>query len=385
MGALFVMPHRIFSGENALEQSEPILTRYGKKALIVSDPVMTKLGNVAIIEQALDTMHIAHAVYDAIDAEPTDEMVSRGLEAYRDNGCDFLVAIGGGSALDCMKAIGAMATNPGEICDYMGKIIPNELPPMVAVPTTAGTGSEATQFTIINDTRRNIKMLLKGPSLIPRLAIVDPRFTLTAPPSVTAATGIDALTHAIEAYTSRAAQPLSDTFALSAVKRIFTYLPVAYKDGSDIEARKQMAIAALEAGIAFNNSSVTLVHGLSRPIGSLFHIPHGLANAMLLKDCLSFAKDGAQRRFARLCHEIRAARAKLDDHDSADACVTAVADLCRTLEVPTLAQYGVSRADFMHNMDKMAEDALQSGSPANTRKDVTKEDVLAIYRKLWED
>ena len=159
---------------------------------------------------------------------------------------------------------------------------------MIAIPTTAGTGSEATMFTIITDTANNVKMLLKGACLIPDLAIIDPVFSISTPKSVTTSTGVDALCHAIEAYTSRKAQPFSDIFALSAIKRIFSNLPIVYEEPDNLEARKEMALAATEAGIAFNNSSVTLVHGMSRPIGALFHVPHGLSNAMLLERCMYF-------------------------------------------------------------------------------------------------
>ena len=176
-------------------------------------------------------------------------MINKGLELYKENGCDFLVALGGGSPIDSMKAIAALVANGGNISDYMGKIIGGELPTTVAIPTTAGTGSEATQFTIITDTQNDVKMLLKGAVLMPDYAIIDPQFTMTAPPKITAATGLDALTHAAEAYTSKLAQPLSDTFALSAIKRIFKYLPVAFHDGKNVEAREQMSIAALEAGM----------------------------------------------------------------------------------------------------------------------------------------
>ena len=213
-----------------------------------------------------------------------------------------------------MKAIAALVANGGNISDYMGKIIGGELPTTVAIPTTAGTGSEATQFTIITDTQNDVKMLLKGAVLMPDYAIIDPQFTMTAPPKITAATGLDALTHAAEAYTSKLAQPLSDTFALSAIKRIFKYLPVAFHDGKNVEAREQMSIAALEAGIAFNNASVTLVHGMSRPIGALFHVAHGLSNAMLLKQCFIYALDG---KTMMICRSGRAIGAANDAHSEA--------------------------------------------------------------------
>ena len=271
MAREFIAPGNIFTGAGALDMAEDKLRQLGKKALIVTDNVMVELGNCAKVEAALKNGNVDYVVYHEINGEPTDVMINKGLELYKENGCDFLVALGGGSPIDSMKAIAALVANGGNISDYMGKIIGGELPTTVAIPTTAGTGSEATQFTIITDTQKDVKMLLKGAVLMPDYAIIDPQFTMTAPPKITAATGLDALTHAAEAYTSKLAQPLSDTFALSAIKRIFKYLPVAFHDGKNVEAREQMSIAALEAGIAFNNASVTLVHGMSRPIGALLN------------------------------------------------------------------------------------------------------------------
>ena len=227
-------------------------------------------------------------------------------------------------------------------------------------------------------------MLLKGAVLMPDVAIIDPRFTMTAPKKITAATGLDALTHAMEAYTSRKNQPLSDVFALSAVKRIFTWLPKAFVEGSDLKAREEMSLAALEAGIAFNNASVTLVHGMSRPIGALFHVPHGISNAMLLKECFQFALDGAYDRFAVMGREIGCAAESDSDEAAAKAFLNAVIGICKELEIPTLSQYGIDRERFFAVIDKMAGDAMASGSPSNTRKEMTKEDVMEIYRRLWD-
>lgn len=259
MAREFIVPGQIITGAGALDMAESALRQLGKKAMIVTDQVMIELGNCAKVEAALKNQGIAYTIYSEITGEPTDTMIENGLKQYREEGCDFLVALGGGSPIDSMKAIGSLVKNGGNISDYMGKIIDVEMPPMAAIPTTAGTGSEATQFTIITDTKKDIKMLLKGKVLMPALAVSDPQFTMTAPPKITAATGLDALCHAIEAYTSKQAQTLSDTFALSAVRRIFKFLPAAFHDGKNEEARTEMAVAALEAGIAFNNASVTLI------------------------------------------------------------------------------------------------------------------------------
>lgn len=383
MASKFIMPKQIISGENALQQSKEVIRTLGTKALVVSGKVMNRIGNVRIVTNLLDEIGIGWTVYDDITGEPDDVMIDGGVEAYKANGCDFLIAIGGGSPMDSMKAIGALITNPGKIADYMGKEITNPLPPMVAIPTTAGTGSEATQFTIITDTKTSIKMLLKGTVLIPDVAIVDASFTVSSPKSVTNATGLDALTHAVEGYTSKKASPLTDVYAVDAVKRIFQYLPRAYENGEDMEAREEMILVALEAGVVINNSSVTLVHGMSRPIGANFHVPHGLSNAMLLKVCLTFALDGTYERFADLGRAIGAATEEDNDETAAKAFLDAIIQLCETLEVPTLAEYGVDKEAFCEVMDKMADDAIASGSPGNTRKTTTKADVIKMYKELW--
>ena len=383
MAREFIVPGQMITGSGALDMAQATLGTLGKKAMIVTDKVMIELGNCAKVEQALKTQNVEYTIYSEIAGEPTDKMIAEGLKQYHEENCDFMVALGGGSPIDSMKAIGSLVRNGGNISDYMGKVIDVEMPPMVAIPTTAGTGSEATQFTIITDTEKDIKMLLKGKCLIPTLAIIDPQFTMTAPPKITAATGLDALCHAVEAYTSRKAQTLSDTFAMSAVKRIFKYLPTAFHDGKNEEARVQMSVAALEAGIAFNNASVTLIHGMSRPIGALFHVAHGLSNAMLIKECLGFALEGAYDRFADLGRNIGVASADDSDKEASEKFLNAVVSLTEELETPTLAEFGIDKDAFWSVIEKMAHDAMESGSPQNTKREITQADIEQMYRKLW--
>ena len=383
MAREFIVPGQMITGSGALDMAQETLGTLGKKAMIVTDKVMIELGNCAKVEQALKTQNVEYTIYSEIAGEPTDKMIAEGLKQYLEENCDFMVALGGGSPIDSMKAIGSLVRNGGNISDYMGKVIDVEMPPMVAIPTTAGTGSEATQFTIITDTEKDIKMLLKGKCLIPTLAIIDPQFTMTAPPKITAATGLDALCHAVEAYTSRKAQTLSDTFAMSAVKRIFKYLPTAFHDGKNEEARVQMSVAALEAGIAFNNASVTLIHGMSRPIGALFHVAHGLSNAMLIKECLGFALEGAYDRFADLGRNIGVASADDSDKEASEKFLNAVVSLTEELETPTLAEFGIDKDAFWSVIEKMAHDAMESGSPQNTKREITQADIEQMYRKLW--
>lgn len=383
MAREFNIPGQIINGSGALDMAESVLAQFGKKAMIVTDKVMIQLGNCEKVESALKNQGVDYSIYSEIVGEPTDKMIEAGLAQYKAENCDFLIALGGGSPIDSMKAIASLVADGGNISDYMGKEINVDMPPIIAIPTTAGTGSEATQFTIITDTKRDIKMLLKGKVLMPQLAIIDPQFTMTAPPKITAATGLDALCHAVEAYTSRKAQAMSDTFALSAVKRIFRYLPVAFHDGQNEEARIQMSVAALEAGIAFNNASVTLIHGMSRPIGALFHVAHGLSNAMLMKECLSFALEGAYDRFAELGRAIGAADHEDSDQEASKKFLQAVVALTDELETPTLEQFGIDKEEFFKVIKKMAGDAMESGSPQNTQREITQADVEKMYRNLW--
>lgn len=379
----FSLPGRTIIGENALETSEKIIKKLGKKAFIVSGKNVTKTGTVKILTDLLEKWEIDFEIFNDITGEPTEVMINTGVEAYKKAECDFCIAIGGGSPLDSGKAIIAMTKLSGEISDYMGVEMEGDFPPLVLIPTTAGTGSEATKFTIITDSKRDVKMLLKGEALLPDLAVIDSKFSLTAPKNVTAATGMDALTHAVEAYTSRKANPLTDTYALSAIKRIFKYLPLVYADGDDKKAREEMAIAAYEAGVCINNSSVTLVHGMSRPIGAMFHVAHGISNAMLIKECLSYVLDGCYERFGEIGRVINAVDNEKSDKEAAEAFLEKLELLCNTCGIPTLKEYGISKEDFDSVVDKMAEDAMASGSPLNTIKDVTKQDLLIIYNNLW--
>jgi alcohol dehydrogenase class IV len=378
-----MVPAKVISGENVIRELGQHIQGKGSRALIVTDRFMVKFGNAAKVEEALDAAGISYVVYDGANAEPTDKIVEAGIAVYKKEKCDFLVALGGGSPMDTAKAIAFMSVCRGKISDYMHTVIDMPVPYLVAIPTTAGTGSEVTQNTIIADTTNNVKMLLGGPSIIPALAVVDPSFTVTAPPKVTSATGIDALTHAIEAYTSRKAQPLSDIFALSAIKKIHRNLPICCQDGQNMKARLQMSMAALEAGIAFNNASVTIVHGMSRPIGALFHIAHGVSNAVLLPACMEFAIQQNTARFAEIGRLMGAADEKMDDVAAAGAMVREVARFCKEVGIPTLAELGVRQKEFFSNLGKMADDALESGSPQNTMRVPNKEEIIEIYRRLF--
>jgi alcohol dehydrogenase class IV len=373
-----------YMGAGALAQSKDALFSLGKKALIVTGKIVEKTAAVSELAGLLRELGIGFEIFSDIPGEPTDEMVEAGVEAYRAGGCDFIIGIGGGSPVDTAKAVAAMSVLPGKIADYMGKAVEGDLPPFAAIPTTAGTGSEATRFSVITDSKRGVKMLLAGDALLPALAIVDPAFTLSAPAGVTVATGMDALTHAIESYVSRKANELSDLYALSAVRRIFKWLPEAYMNGKNSLAREKMALAAYQAGVCINNASVTLVHGMSRPIGALFHVPHGISNAMLLAECMSFSLPGCPDRFAAMAKAVGAAGENEEEGKAARAFVDALGSLAAKLNVPTLREYGIDKTVFDANIPKMASDAVASGSPANTQRAVSRADIEAIYKKLIE-
>ena len=379
----FVIPNHTVVGTNVLGEAAPLLKKMGNKAFIVTGRHVAVSDMMKQLTALLDENGIGCVIFDGITGEPTDTMIENGVEMLKSSGCDFIIGIGGGSPLDSAKAIAAMAVNEDSIADYNGKEITGEILPLAAIPTTAGTGSEATKFTVITDSEKGIKMLLKGDVLVPKLAIVDSSFTVGAPKSVTSATGLDALTHAVEAYTSRKAFSMTDTLAVSAVKRIMKYLPIAYREPDNSLAREQMSIAALEAGICINNSSVTIVHGMSRPIGALFHVPHGMSNAMLLKECLSFAVSGAYEKFANLGRETGVASDSDSDETAAEKFIDSLQSICDVCEIPTLEQYGIDRDEYYSKISKMATDAVASGSPANTVKEVTVDDCIEIYKKLY--
>ncbi|HEX2926462.1 MAG TPA: iron-containing alcohol dehydrogenase [Ruminiclostridium sp.] len=383
MAYQFSLPGRIIIGENALQESMSFIQSYGTKALIVTGKIVEKTSAFKAVTGLLDNCNISYSIFSEITGEPTDKMIESGVKLYTETSSDFIIAIGGGSPLDSAKAIAAMTTLDGRISDYMGKEITGTLPPLVLIPTTSGTGSETTKFTIITDTQRNIKMLLKGDALLPQLAVIDYTFTMTAPQSITAATGMDALTHAVESYTSKKGNAMTNMYAIDAIKKIFKYLPKAYNNGYDKKAREEMAIASFEAGVCINNASVTLVHGMSRPIGALFHVPHGISNAMLITECLKYAMSGCYEKFAEMARVIGAADEKTGDIEAAKVFISQLEKLCCVLNIPTLAEYGIKKEDFDASVDKMADDAMASGSPANTIKSITKEDLLVIYQRLW--
>lgn len=378
----FLIPPVLITGSGSSEKVGEESKKLGvNKALIVTDQVMFKLGVLEGIKKALEQMKVQFALYDAVATEPTVDYVKEGLKSFRDNGCDFLIAVGGGSPIDTAKAIAIMATNPGSIKDYkgLGKVV-KEGVPLIAIPTTAGTGSEVTQFTIITDTKTNVKMLIGSPFVIPKVAIVDPLLALSCPRGLTAAVGIDSLTHAIEAYVSVKAQPMSDIFCLSAIELISGNLRQAWANGNNVEAREKTMLGALQAGIAFSNSSVALVHGMSRPIGAYFHVPHGASNAALLGVVTEFSLVGNPTRYAHIAKAMGENVTGLTDLAAAQLAAKAIKTLIKDIQIPSLRGLGVEKEKLDQLAPKMAEDAIASGSPGNNPRQATKEEIVELYK-----
>jgi alcohol dehydrogenase class IV len=337
------------------------------------------------IKNSLELAGVAYSVYNKVVNEPTMGYTEEGLKAYKESGADFLIAVGGGSPIDTAKAIAALATNPGrKVTEFLGaNKIPNPGSPLIAIPTTAGTGSEVTQFTIITDTDRDVKMLISSPMIMPKVALVDPLLTLSMPQHITMATGLDALTHAIEAYVSVKAHPLTDTLALQAIRIIGANLRQAWSNGDNLEARTNMIIGSLHAGMAFSNASVALVHGMARPIGAYFHVPHGVSNAALLPIVIEFSIPGNPERYADIAEAMGEVTEGHSLLDAAYLAAEAVERLNDDLKVPTLEELGVEEEKFNKLVEKMAEDAIASGSPGNNPRKATKEEIVELYKKAY--
>ena len=380
---IFRMPV-VISGRGSSENIGGGLKALGAHGVfLVTDEVLWKMGALEKIVESLKSENLEFVKYDRLPSEPTTDFIREGTGEYLQSGADIILAVGGGTPIDTAKGISVMATNPGTITDY---ITPNTLKkpgiPVVAVPATAGTGSEVTIYTVITDIKTGNKLLFTSPYLMPKIAVLDPLLTMTMPKSLTAATGLDALTHAIEAYVSIKSQPMTDLLALSAIKLLSVNLSRAWENGNDIEARENNMMAAHQAGLAFGNASVALVHGMSRPIGAYFHTAHGVSNAVLLGPVTGFSISGNYRRYADIAEAMGVDTKGLDEPEAAKAAAVAVINLIEYLEVPTLIDLGVDKDRFLTVIPEMIEAAVASGSPANNPRIATKEEMAGIYREL---
>lgn len=357
----------------------------GSRVLIVTDPGVIQLGAVEELRVALTRHGIAVAIFADVQPDPTDRNVAAGVEALQAHQADSIVAIGGGSPIDTAKVISVRLANPDPLSDYMGlhKIVRPGVP-LIAIPTTAGTGSEATKVAVITDTSRQVKMMMLSAPLLPRAAVVDFELSLSMPPALTAAVGVDTLTHGIEAFVSRKANALSDPLALQCIALCGQHLRSAWKEPGNRAAREGMMLAATLGGMAFSNSSVALVHGMSRPIGAIFHLPHGLSNAVLLPAVTRYSVSHAPSRYARISRTLGCTDDVANDQAACDLLVSWLESLNDDLAIPPLAGCrGIDPDVFEESLSKMASDALASGSPGNNPRVPTVAEIVALYRSAW--
>lgn len=385
MVANISFPRFLKLGSGAVDELGAVLVDLGiTRPLLVTDAFLAGNGTADRLMTIMTDAGLQPAAFSKTVPDPTTESLLAGVEALRGHEADAVVGFGGGSPMDTAKALAVLGLQGGEMRDYKAPVsYRGPALPIVAIPTTAGSGSEATQFTIITDVDTDEKMLCPGLSFLPIATIVDFELTLTMPARLTADTGVDALTHAIEAYVSAKANPISDGLALSAIRTIGTHLLRAYRDGEDRAAREAMMHASTQAGMAFSNASVCLVHGMSRPIGAHFHVAHGLSNAMLLPAVTAFSLNGAPERYADCARALGAATDSDSDHSAGGKLLDAIVTLCRDVEVPTPATFGIEEARWDGLLPLMAEQALASGSPNNNPVVPTAEEIVDLYRRIY--
>lgn len=385
MSHRIVLPRLMEVGAGASGQLARVLQELGcRRPLIVTDRMMVELGYVARIAGQLEEAGIASQCFADTLPEPTAASIRAGVEMVRQGDFDSIVALGGGSPIDSAKAIGILGKFGGEMRDYR---FPRDVSeaglPLIAIPTTAGTGSEATRFTIITDETSDEKMLCAGLGFMPIAALIDYELTLSLPPRVTADTGIDALTHAIEAYVSRKASLYSDSQALEAMRLLAPNLRAAFHQPDDRAAREAMMLGATLAGIAFSNASVALVHGMSRPIGAFFHVPHGLSNAMLLPAITAFSIPAAPERYADCARAMGVATQNDSVEVANDKLLAELRAINQELKVPSPEQFGIARDRFFELRATMARQALASGSPGNNPRVPTEAEIIDLYETVW--
>jgi alcohol dehydrogenase class IV len=385
MAARFEIPGRVLIGGGMRrEVAEQCRQLNASRVLLVTDQGMRQLGVADEIERLLTEAGVEVSAFDAVQPDPTDRNVFDGLAMLRSRDCQVLVAVGGGSPIDAAKAISILATNPEPLRQYMGYYkVPSAGLPLIAIPTTAGTGSEATKVAVITDTERDVKMMMLDPHLLPRVALVDYELTMSMPAALTAAVGVDTLTHGIEAYVSRKASGMTDPLALSCIALVARHLRTAFLEPNNAAAREGMMLAACQGGMAFANSSVCLVHGMSRPIGAVFHVPHGLSNAVLLPAVTRFSLAHATERYATIARTMGLASGA-PGFEAATVLVNGLERLNAELRVPRLRDCcGATKEHFERIVEKMANDALASGSPQNNPRVPTVEEIVELYRQAW--
>lgn len=384
MTATINLPRILRVGAGASAQLVPTLAELGlSRPLLVTDPYMVECGYCAQLRAPLEAAGIPCGLFSDCVPDPTTDSVSAALAQLRAGDYDCVVALGGGSSLDTAKAVAVLAEHGGAMRDYK---VPHQVDsglPIIAIPTTAGTGSEATRVAVITDTQTHEKMLCMGLGLMPVAALVDYELTLTMPYRLTADTGIDSLCHALEAYVSRKANPFTDSIALTAMRTIYQNIRTACAQPQNRQAREAMMLAATQGGIAFANASVTLIHGMSRPIGALYHVPHGMSNAMLLAEVTAWSVEQAPQRYAHCARYMEVATATDSDPLACAKLVDALRALTADLQVPGPMAFGIARKAWFDSLELMAQQALESGSPANNPRIPVASEIVRLYQRIW--
>ncbi len=359
------------------EIPELFKSRGCKKPLIVTDKCMTSIGMTVKFVELMTKSGIKPVVYDETIPNPTDKNVMKGVEVYKKNKCDSIMTLGGGSPHDCGKGIGIVVNNGGIINDYEGlDKSTKEMPTFIAVNTTAGTASEMTRFCIITDTKRHVKMAIVDWRTTPNVAVNDPELMITMPPALTAATGMDALTHAVEAYVSTAATPITDACAIKAIELIAQNLRAAVANGKDMMARDNMAYAEFLAGMAFNNASLGYVHAMAHQLGGLYDLPHGVCNAILLPHVSTFNLIAKVDRFADIAVAMGINVDEFSERDAADLAIEAIQQLSEDVNIPVgLDDLNVKEKDFK----VMAENAMKDACSFTNPRLATLQDIINIY------
>ena len=375
----FALPTKIIFGCGCIETLSGQLLELGvSRPLIVTDPGVSSSGVLDKVLAALPK-NFAFKVFDKVEANPKDKNVTAGAGEYRSFGADSILAVGGGSPIDCAKSIGILSANDApDIKAFEGKNRPSKpLPPLISVPTTSGTGSELTFSSVITDTVNKYKMTVKNPFTAPKIAICDPELTLTVPPQITASTGMDALTHAIEAFTATCSEPISDAAALYAIELISQNLVLAFENGTNLQARSRMLMGSMLAGIAFSHSDVASVHCIAESLGGMYDLPHGICNAIFLPYVMEYNMNYCADKYARISKAMG-----LEFHQSdpplklAKTAVNAVKKLAKDLKLPSFSSLNVDPANY----SKISLVSEKNGSNASNPRPMIEQDYMAVLK-----
>lgn len=379
----FILNEVSYFGPGARRELPEVVARLGKnKALVVTDAGLIKFGVAKMVTDVLDAASIPYEIFSDVKPNPTVTNVKQGIEAYKKSGADFIIAIGGGSAIDTAKGIGIVVNNPefSDIVSLEGCApTKNKSVPIVALPTTAGTAAETTINYVIIDEDKQKKMVCVDPNDIPAVAIIDAELMYSLPKSLTAATGMDALTHAIEGYITKGAWSMSDMFEIEAIRMISRYLPVAVEEPSNPDARNGMAVAQYIAGMAFSNVGLGLVHGMAHPLGSLFDVPHGVANALLLPTIMEFNMPACTGKYPEIARAMGVDTTGMSRDEASLAAVKAVKELAVKVGIPQhLSELGITEADIPRLAAQAIDDVCTPGNP----REVTLSEIEQLYRKV---